>query len=620
MKDFQLSRYLKTWWWVIALASALAGILLFLFMSSRQTYRAQTMIEFTNERASEGLYPTGKEIDVQEIRSSTVISYALESIGESRSVDEVRACIGIKESISEEEEAIRTAKWTSGETYDDFPTKYIISYTSARGETATEAQRILEAVIDSYIRLYSEKYVSIAKVPTSIESLQNLNYDYIEWADIVDEYIKQNRDYLQTMKGAWPNFRSSRTGYSFQDIYNEYNLVYTSDLPSLYAEILNGHLSADPDMLVTRFRNRIDQNNLVIRNCEEDILLIEQMIKNYTEKNRDTMDYHWKVAVSGDGEAASTDALGNNYVLGTVYDFEHRDNYSSEETTYDSIINHYVRLRSEIVKRTLDNEHSEKYLEAFAGTNAKPDGKAEAAARALISRIEERLEELDAIMLETAAEHSEVETVRNVRIRSTVNVDETMNIKLYTLLIVLLFFVFGTVGAVIIGRSLDFVEYHFYTDSSTGMPNRLQCDREIEKHAQKMLAFPFTGVMITPTNMNEINKDLGRNGGNEVLRIMADYIAECAEGYGFVGYNGGLQFIGLFPDCDEDRAGYFAGMLSRLVAEFNRGGYGTSIRYKIASVTAAQDTPYTMHELLAAMTRKLRVAPEVQTEEVPEDE
>ena len=617
MKEFQLTRYLRNWWWIVAVLSALSGILFYSYTSSRQTYQAQTMIEFTNEEAAEGLYPTGKAIDVQEIRSSVVISNALSAIGQTQSVDSVRKRMDIREYFSAEDEAIQTAKWTAGESYDVFPTQYVVTYSSSRGETATDAQRILEAVIDSYIRLYSEKYISIAKVPNSVESLQNLNYDYIEWAEVIDEYIQQNRDYLQSMKSTRPDFRSSVTGYTFQDLYNEYNLIYTVYLPSLYSEILNHHVSTDPEMLIARFRNRIAQNDLTISNSREAITLVEQMIENYTKKNHDTMDYHWKGSESQESEA--NDAPGNNYVLNTVYDFEGRDHYQPEETTYDSVIDRYVKLRAEISDRTLDNAYCNNILNAFKDSGYAPTQEDIDEVSSLINKIEMRLRSLDVILTTTAAEHSEVETIRNVRVRSTVHVSEMTNVRLYTLLIIVVFFVFGVAGAVIVGRSLDFVEYRFYTDPSTGMANRLRCDREIDQHARKLLNFPFTCVVIQLMNMNEINESIGRSGGNEVLRILADFIQECAENYGFVGYNGGLQFIGLFPGCDETHATYFASMLRRLVAEFNRGGHGAVIRYKAACLTATEHKPYTMRELLAATMQELRLVPVVTAEEERQD-
>lgn len=605
MREFQLTRYLQRWWWVIAVVSALSGILFFFFISSRQTYRAQIMLEFTNDQAAEGLYPSGDPIDVQEIRSSSVIFNALDSIGRGDSVDSVRSRVSITPNVSEQDAAIQTAKWTSGESYDFFPTQYILTYTTARGETSTDARRMVEAVADSYIRLYSEKYVSVSKVPNSIESLQNLNYDYIEWAEIIDNFIRSERDYLTRMKNSRTTFRSSATGYSFQDLYNEYNLVYNVYLPSLYSLILDNHVTNNRDLLLSRYHYRMDRNDLAVQNYQEALVRVEEMIESYTEKNRDTMSYHWS-----EGGSKSDEASGNNYVLGQVYDFESRDNYSPEETTYDAVLNRYVQLRSDIELCCTDNDYCRYVLSAFENTTATGTAAETEEVADLIALIEGKLTDLDALLTATAAEHSEVETIRNVRVRSTANVKEVTNVKLYTVMIVAVFFAFGVVGAVIVGRSLDFVEYRFYTDPSTDLPNRLRCDSEIAQYARKKLALPFACVVINLTNLNEINGAIGRDAGNEVLRIFAGFISDCAENYGFVGYNGSLQFLGLFPSCDDTRAGNYRSLLSRTVEEFNRGGHGAVIRYKIAAVVADEAHPYTMRELISAAMAQLKLTPE----------
>lgn len=614
MREFQLTRYLRRWWWVIAVVSAVIGILFYFFAASRQTYLTEIMIEFTNEQAAEGLYPTGEAIDVQEIRSSAVISSALASIGRDSSVDDVRSRISIAPSVSEEDAAIQAAKWSAGETYDYFPTRYIISYTSARGESATSAQRMLEAVIDSYIRLYSEKYVSLSRVPNSIESLQDLNYDYLEWAEILDDYIQQDRDYLMDMKSQSSSFRSSATGYSFQDLYNEYNLIFTVYLPSLYAQILQHHVSVDPELLTARMENRIAKNDLAIQSSEEAIAVVEEMIENYTDINRDTMDYHWKNQ-SGDGESEDENAPGNRYVVGAVYDFEGQDNYKPEETTYDSVIERYVKLRNEITDRTLDNQYCQYILDAFRDAPATPRKADEQAVQELTAEIESKLRRLDGILNATAVEHSEVETIRNVRVCSTVYAGEITNVRLYTLLIVAVFFLLGVAGAVVVGRGLDFVEYHFFTDPTTELPNRVSCDREIDRCSAKPLDVPFSCAVLSLANMNEVNESIGREGGNELLHIFADYVRDCAENYGFVGYNGGLQFLCLFPGCDQMRADYFSNLLARTIAEFNRGGHGAVIRYRLVTATATEQTPRTLRELLSDAASRLRAAPVIRPEE-----
>lgn len=616
MKEFQLTRYLQRWWWVIAVLSALSGILFYSFISSRQTYRAQTLIEFTNSQAESGLYPSGDEINVQEIRSSSVISNALSSIRYGNSVDDIRGRVSIAENLSDQQKAIRDAKLASGLSYDVFPTQYVITYTSARGESSTDARRLLEAIMDSYIRTYSEKYVSLSKVPNSVESLQNLNYDYIEWAEVIDDFIKLDREYLSRMKNMRTEFRSSTTGYSFQDLYNEYNLIYTVYLPSLYSEILNHHITNDRELLIARYQYRIDQNNLNIKNYQEALTLVNQMIESYTSKNHETMDYHWR---SGKEEAAASEedsqAIGNRYVLSQVYDFERRDNYKPQDITYDNVMNRYVQLRGDISLKQIDNEYCNFVLSSFKDSTVTASKSDTEEVVKLISLIENKLRVLDRLLTATAAEHNEVETIRNVMVRSTVNVSEMTNVKLYTAMIIIVFFFFGVVGAVVVGRSLDFVEYRFYTDPSTDLPNRMRCDGEIEKYSKKMLSFPFTCVVIVLTNMNEINAAVGRAAGNETLRIFASYIKDCAENYGFIGYNGGLQFLGLFPDCDQTRSTYYQNLLLRTISEFNRGGHGVVIRYKLAAITASEKTPLSMRELLSSTMQHLRMTEEVVAEE-----
>lgn len=613
MREFQLVRYLRRWWWLIAVVSAISGILFYSFISSRQTYRAQTMIEFTNVQAEEGLYPSGDAIDVQEIRSSSVISNALASIGVDSGVDSVRSRVSIAESLTDEQKAIQTVKWNNGEAYEVFPTQYIITYTSSRQESSTDARRILEAIVDSYIQLYSEKYVSISKVPNSVESLQNLNYDYIEWAEIIDEFIKLDRDYLQKMKGMRTEYRSSITGYSFQDLYNEYNLIYSVYLPSLYSTILNYHVTRNRELLTARYQYRIDQNNLNIKTYEESLILVTEMINSYTDKNHDTMDYHWRS--EQEENDANSGAQGNRYVLGQVYDFEGRQNYKPEEITYDSVMQRYINLRGDISLKEIDNDYCNYVLSSFVNAHGEASESQVKEVEDLISLIESKLKTLDKLLTATAAEHSEVETIRNVRVRSTVDVGEMTNVKLYTMMIVVVFFVFGIVGAIVVGRSLDFVDYRFYTDPSTDLPNRMRCDMEIEKYSKKVLSFPFTCIVITLTNMNEINAAVGRDAGNETLRLFADYIKECAEDYGFVGYNGGLQFLGIFPDCSKERSTFYQNLLLRTVGEFNRGGHGVRIRYKLAAITASEDTPLSMRELLSSTMQQLRLTKEVTFED-----
>ena len=607
MKEFQLSRYLRKWWWIIAVLSILSGLFFYFIIASKQTYRAQTMIEYSNETAIDGLYPSGDKIDVEEIRSSSVIWNALDNIDRSDSVDLIRRRTSISPVISEQDSALQTAKWERGEEYEFFPTQYIVSYESENGGNASDARRILEAIVDSYIQTVSSKYMSESEIPNSVKSLSNLNYDYLEWAEVIDSFTETDMNYLLSMIEKEPTYRSSQSGYSFQDLYNEYNLIHKVYLPTLYALILENHVTLNPELLIARYQYRKDQNNLAIKNYEEALAVTETILGNYSEKNQESISFLW-----GGGSSDSSSGISENYVLDTII---REDKKSSEINTYDSILDRYISLRSELENRIIDNKYCDYVFSAFIGDGMVGIGDQDetivSQIESIIEFIENKLVIIDRLMNITTSEYLTIEAMRNIKVLSTAHVSETVNVKLYTALIVVVFFIFGVAIAVVIGRSLDFVEYHFYTDSTTDMPNRMACDNEIKQYEKKALPIPFTCVVITLTNIKDINAVVGHEGGNEVLRVFADQIKGCAADFGFVGYNGSLNFMGLFPSCDHSRMVYFRNLLIRSVAEFNRGEHGVVIKFKLAGATATAESPHTIRELVSMAMSQLRIEKEI---------
>ena len=91
MRKFNIIRYLKRWWPLIALMSILAGAFFMRYASNNQAYTAQAVIKYTYDAASEGLTPNGEPLDVSEIFSSTVVKEAIERLGYSVNVDTIRS-------------------------------------------------------------------------------------------------------------------------------------------------------------------------------------------------------------------------------------------------------------------------------------------------------------------------------------------------------------------------------------------------------------------------------------------------------------------------------------------------------------------------------------------------
>ena len=80
MQEFQLSRYIKRWlpWIMIICVAATIGV--YFFLSRSQTYVASAVINYDSEGTSEGLTPLGRELNVDEIKSSRIMSKVMDNL------------------------------------------------------------------------------------------------------------------------------------------------------------------------------------------------------------------------------------------------------------------------------------------------------------------------------------------------------------------------------------------------------------------------------------------------------------------------------------------------------------------------------------------------------------
>ena len=611
MKQFQIVRYIRQWWWLIAIVSVLGGVVFYTYMAGKQTYRAQSMIEYKGADAESGLNPDGTVINAEEIRSSEVIFAALSELGSEEAVDDIRTRLSVEEVVPEDIEKIRTAAYNDGLDYEYYPTAYTITYTTDVNSSSSEAMSILDAVIDSYLNLYGQKYISLMKIPYSYNSLQNLDYDYIEYAEVLNDFVTGNRRYLMDASSYWPQFRSTATGCSFSDLLEEADLILDVYIPSLYARILKNHVTNDGEVLQLKYQHRIENNNLQISNYELMLADVEEMIAVFTNKNLENMEYHWE---SGNNSASATDTTkvgGDSYVIHQVYDFSDANQGKQyyEEITYDKLLDKYIEYNSHIKELQIDNDYCNYILDAYQGINSESGKSYAESVQTLIDDILALLEKLDARMTTTAAEHSEYEAAQNVASVSTINVRSTVNVKLYLVIALMVFFIGGCVGVIAIGRGLDFVDYLFYVDHTTNLPNRASCDQHINNYADNGLPSKFSCVIVNLTNLNDINRSVGRDGGNQVMRAFATFLQSGATKQDFIGYNGGVQFICLFPDHDEDRTLQFCDNLRREVEDFNISHDGVEILYSLAYTNKPSNRAMTIREMISSTLGKIRNNP-----------
>ena len=344
MKDFQIFRYLKQFKYLIAIGSVLAGFMFYYVASNRmQSYTASTVIEYTNTGASEGLAPDGSKIDTSEIYGSYIIAKVIQNLGidpSTANMDDIRNSITITSIITDEQQQIFDAKVTQGEDASLIATRYMVTFNSGVASGKDYPRAMLNEILDVYSAYYGETHVNSARSPNGVNDIYDKGYDYIEMMDVIDESLTAT---LQTLNGKISGdstFRSSVTGYSFSDLYREYELLQNIEVPKITAQILAGKITKNRDILLAKYRNR--NNDLSIENSasEQEVEKIMGVIDSYVQMMSD----------SGNTNITS------EYILSDIYDDTQGGLYSKTDqtTSYDKLFIRYVQDRTGYTANEID--------------------------------------------------------------------------------------------------------------------------------------------------------------------------------------------------------------------------------------------------------------------------
>lgn len=264
MKSFDLLRYLKKWWFLIMLITAVGCLGVYEFISSRQSYTATAIIQYTNANASQGKNADGSRIDPTEITSASVINQTIQQLGLTASTESIRSKISVKEVIPEDEQTKKETALADGEEYEYYPTIYAVSFTVASKDATDYARNVLDTVLTNYFKYYSETHVDSALFPNNASNVSVANYEYIDCVEILRNNANESVAYLQKKADEKYGFYSVRSGYSFSDLVSEYEYLTQNTLNDLYAYIVNHKLVRDsrvqPSGNVTTTYDKLIQN------------------------------------------------------------------------------------------------------------------------------------------------------------------------------------------------------------------------------------------------------------------------------------------------------------------------------------------------------------------------
>ena len=599
MKKFSIFRYLKQFSLLIFLLAFVGSLAIYRYGKSKQQYVASTVIQYTNRGAKDGYTPDGSPLNVDEIYSSTVIDAALKDLGYHANIDSIRSNCYVEEIIPDTQQKLNDVLLEKGEQSTYVADTYRVFFIGESKTSENYAWNVLDAIMKNYCEFYTEKYVEQQLQNNGASVLAQGDYDFIESAQILEDAVSEMIDYLLNQRAERPYFRSIETGYTYSDLWNIYNYLYSYEIPNLYATILDNAETNDIEILMNRLTRDCEDLQLYIDNRRQQADYLKQLIDNYSDRNKEMMDYHYHNSNSQD--------MGTEYILKDVeYDRESND----KETTYDSLIQEYVNLNIAVRQKEIEKEHNEYLLSVFdvaMHTNGRKTFSAEEIQQK-IDHCAELVSEYYQYVENTGRELNRYLSADYLTIVSSINVSPAVNLKLYLIIAAVLFTLVGGIGAVLLGRLIDFIDYFLYVDKTVGLPNRAKCDVYIDEKSARLLKENFCCLVLRMNSLNDITRNYGRATGDAVLKDFGMILKGFSDLYGFVGYNGSGVFMSFFPDCSANKLDVILEAIDRQVAEYNKLNEGHEIIYTYGKAVSDVDNTFEIRSLLRLAMQKMNMA------------
>ncbi len=613
MKELDVFRYLKKYRAVIASVSVLAGIAFFLVAQLYiQQYTAVTVIEYTGARAEEGYSPDGKEIDTSELYATNLVAQAMKKLDidyTETTADDIRMNIHVEPIITEEDLLVQQSRLDNGELdYELNPTRYVVSFNCGVSNGKEYPRMVLNQILQEYASYYGKSHVNTSLAANPVSDITGKGYDYLEMAEVMDDTLTNIVEHLSD-KVQWNGeFRSSRTGYSFQDLKDEFELIQDVEVGRLFSEILAGRVTKDRDLLLEKYENR--NNNLAISNSAVSFEL--ERILGIIGAYEDAIGEFGVPVVNDEGENVG-DVLQNN-VLPDVYDNWNKDedgNWAPVDRTaeYDVLLRRYIEDRTLYEHNVIDRDYNDYILSVFANAPASSPQAAQEKVQAEIARLAEEINALQTIYYETNDEYNEYLGAQNIMMLSSVRVTERFPIAVFTILVVVIFGALGCAGAALFGRIEDFIEYYAFTNKVDGLPNRAKCDQFIASREGRPLPESFTCVVCRLANLQAENARLGREAGDQMLEDFAGMLTSIfpPSDKMFVGNNGAGQYL-VFAESLEPGLAEAALFQISVALEQKSQERGYLLELQSGYAQAGAEQCYYIRELLSTAIKRVGAA------------
>lgn len=607
MRDFNLARYIKRGLAFILAITMLGGLGAAAYCSKKQTYVATAKIKYCGDGVSDGYTPDGTVLDSTEVYSPTVISRALEDLDIASGTDDIRSGITVSEIISDDQKALNEALLDKGDEVTYKPDEYTVTMTVGKDHNKSYARALLSAILDNYCRFYTEKYVSASLTLEPSSGLLEKGYDYYESIEILDSNTNEILEYLKDKKTNYPDYRASSTGYSYGDLYDMFDSLSEFSIPAMYAKTVDEAHTKNRATLQKALQQKIENSSQEETVYEKRKEYLIGLIDNYSEKNREMINYHYHNDSDENGNSSS-------YILKQVEAYESNQ---GQEITYDSLILEYVEIEKAISVGKINRKSWQEILDSFSKekdeSNTNEDlGKA-------INAYEETLSSDYGLLKKTDDEHNAALSTEYVKITSSVVVNEGLNTKLYTLIGAVFAMILGCGLAVVIGRVKEMIEYATHIDKKTNLPNREYVDIVINGYEKHLLPANFTVVFFELSNLIGISRTFGYKAGDDALGEFGRIANKMIGKNDFIGYNGSGKFIAILSDCSFMKANAVRKVFNDQIEKYNALNPNVTMEGMCTFANTDEDMVYDIRGLVRNASARLEKQTQAIHEQLEEE-
>ena len=247
--------------WLYLPAFVVIFIICCLCAFSQMTSSRSITITINSASIAKGQNPDGTAFDIYQILSDEVLEAAAEKLGSNVSVSELKQHLSVSDALTTKTNQQLKQSILDGE-YENtyFPAVYSVTYSTTSDSlgmifdaSASETDKILEAVAQSYQEFYESSYLTYdAMFQVDWERIDAL--DYYNRAEALRTEAMRIHRFLQDKANESPATGSSAGKLTYSDLSNDLWQLINVDIENHRAYIIQNNITKSRKALLRQFR------------------------------------------------------------------------------------------------------------------------------------------------------------------------------------------------------------------------------------------------------------------------------------------------------------------------------------------------------------------------------